>query len=366
MKNKILFLASITLSVIFFSACSKKKHEVMVTTSADTVKTTVVINQLVVDTIYLEPEDTVFVNTNNLDIRNIYVAVNENTPNGSTVLTFDNTNNQEYIIKLGSGFEFIDNKLVVSNQSLLDYETTTSLEILAEVSKNGEQFPFKILVGVKDVVDVSELKSHFNFDEKNLEDLVSGNSLIPSLPVVYSKVHGFENYYINFSGNDNNEVLEWGNNIIDLNKDFSICFFAVHRIKNGVAIENILAGYDDLGNQIIRLYFEQGDLKVEVNGDIFNELSYSFFTPTKSTHARVALSRSGDTYTLRVNDNGSKDLILEEPDLIIPDVTHWSFGAEKSPGSMITNEYSGRLDNIRFYQKEILLSEYQSIISVDF
>lgn len=366
MKSKVLILSVWVYFLLSLSSCGKKQHEIILSLDADTIKTTVNVD-FYRDTIFVQSEDIVSIDVNSNEVQSIYVELEENTANQTVVLTFDSSLGQEYFMLTGVGFDFVSNQLVVTDEIFLDHETVTQIELLAEVIKMGEAKQFKIIIGIKDVIDIPKLKAHFNFDGKTLQDLVTGGNLVSLTPINYLQLRSFDNYYVSFTGNDNNEVLEWPENTIDLNQDYSICFFAGHQLKSGVATETVLAGYDVLGNQIIRFYFEQGMLKVELEGDVFSELSYSFFTPSKSTLARVAFMKFKDIYSLRVNDNGVKELIAEEPDLLIGKVASWSLGAEKSPtSSNITNEFSGRMDNFRFYQKAINATEYQSIISVDF
>lgn len=363
MKSRVLVLLVLGYFLINLFSCGKKEHEVIVPVDADTIKTTVVI-EFIRDTIFVELEDKVIIDVNGQEVQNVYLELDENTINETVVLTFDNSTGQEYSMVTGIGFDFLNNQLIVTDKTVLNYEAVREIVLLAEVISDGGIDQFKIIVGLKDVVDVIDLKAHFNFDEQTLQDQITGKSLVSSNPVAYEQIGTFENYYINFSGND--EVLEWDESTIDLNEDFAICFFANHQLKTGVVTESILVGYDDVGNQLIRLYFEEGKLKVELEGYVLDELEYSFFTPSKVTQARVAFIKYLDKYTLRVNDNGEKSVKFQEAALVIPAISRWSFGAENSESSTINNEFSGRLDNIRFYQREITYSEYQSIISVDF
>ena len=363
MKSKFIVFLVLGYFLAIFSSCGLKEHEVIVPIDADTVKTTVALN-LILDTIYVEIIDKVIIDVNNEEVQNIYIQIDENTPIETVVLTFDNAEGQEYSLLTGVGFNFLENQLIVTDETFLDYEVNKEVVLTAKVTIGTEIKEFKIIVGLLDVVDITELIAHFNFDNQTLQDMATGKELISYNSVSYEQLGIHDNYYVNLSGED--EVLILDESTIDLNEDYSICFFANHQLKSGVITESIVCGYDDLGNQIIRIYFEDGKLNIDLQGDNRSELEYDFFTPSKVTLARVAFVKNGNLYSLLVNNNNLEQELLDDTDLVIPTISYWSLGAERSQVGIISNELSGKIDNIRFYQKAISDSDYESIISVDY
>jgi len=167
MKNKIFILAFILLGFLanLFTSCGRKEHERISKLAADTVRLTVVKTDTLRDTVITTIEDEIFIDLNEGANRDILITLDENTPNNSEVLTFSNEN-INYSLTSGEGFSIVENKLIVTDDTFLDFETRG--EIKLEIEIEGEDKSFDILVLLNDVVDIPELRTHFNFDQQNL------------------------------------------------------------------------------------------------------------------------------------------------------------------------------------------------------
>lgn len=362
MKNRILHsLVTFLCCSFLVTSCGKKEHKITLKVKGDTLTNTVVIKDIQIDTVFTELDRDVFVDLNDQEIKSLLISVDENTPNGTEILTFTNTE-INYTIISGVGFSIVNGHLIVSDESILDYEQNKKIELLIEAEGSDDKKQFSVFVLLNDVVDISNLNAHFTFNG-NLLDLVSGESMTQTGTIEY-KVNRFDNsnFSVNFVGNADDKVLEWDKTTIDLNQDFSICFFGLQRQQGFDTKETIIAGYNASNKEVINVFFERGVMKVAFNG-VESGLSYSVFRTNENTQVRTALIKTGSTFSLRVNNNGVSETVFNES---FNEVVRWSFGAEKNPSISITNGYNEQLDNLRFYQKALTLEEYISVITVDF